>query len=462
VKDKVKAILFPWQKRWVQDRARLKMVVKSTQIGYSFAQAYDCVLDCMEKPKNLWIILSRSERQALEFARKAKEHCKAIGAVARLVENDSFQGTEIKQHVIEFPNSSRIIAVTSNPDTARGYSGNIVLDEFAFHKDSRAVYQAAYGRATRGYRLVIMSTPFGESGRFYELAKQCDLVSQRPPQKKDEVWSGHYADIFMAQAEGLTKVDGSPIDVEELRAGCRDEDTWQQEYCGGFISDATSVIPWEQIVQATHVDAGAELLRPLAGPLGVGYDIARYRDLAVVAAVELVGDVYWMRGLRRMRRATFSEQKQTVGEWVARARRACVDATGMGLPVAEELVMRFGSSKVEAIQFNIASKEVLVTELQRVFQENRIRIPDDRDLHAAIHAVRKYATGTGHFRFDADRTEQGHADEFWALALAVHSLSTPGISVELLPAGLPTAASLIGRDFGYGAGGSAYAAWRGF
>src|SRR5574341_792642 len=145
-----KAILFPWQQRWVADPARLKIAVKSTQIGFSFAEAYADAVECLEQDRNLFAILSRSERQALEFARKAKEHCQAIGAVAKLTENESFEGTEIKQHVIEFPNGSRIIALTSNPDTARGYTGNVVLDEFAFHKDAKAVFAAAYGRATRG------------------------------------------------------------------------------------------------------------------------------------------------------------------------------------------------------------------------------------------------------------------------------------------------------------------------
>lgn len=47
----------------------------------------------------------------------------------------------------------------------------------------------------------------------------------------------------------------------------------------------------------------------------------------------------------------------------------------------------------------------------------------------SLHSVKKYETSTGHFRFDADRTEEtGHADHFWAKALATQAASQPNIA----------------------------------
>src|ERR1035441_5469583 len=135
-----KPILFEYQQRWVKDPNRLKIAVKSTQIGYSFGESYADVVRCIERPNYLRAILSKSEKQALEFARKCADHCKAIGAVAQLTENQSFEGTSMLEHRIEFPNRSRIIVLTSNADTARGYSCDITLDEFAFHRDQKKVY----------------------------------------------------------------------------------------------------------------------------------------------------------------------------------------------------------------------------------------------------------------------------------------------------------------------------------
>ena len=64
----------------------------------------------------------------------------------------------------------------ANPDTARGYTGNIVLDEFAFHGDAHKIYAACFPIITRGYSIEVISTPNGTAGKFYEIAKAAGLV----------------------------------------------------------------------------------------------------------------------------------------------------------------------------------------------------------------------------------------------------------------------------------------------
>src|ERR1051326_7044448 len=41
--------LLPYQRRWVEDRSSLKMVVKARQIGYSFAATLQALLRCLER-----------------------------------------------------------------------------------------------------------------------------------------------------------------------------------------------------------------------------------------------------------------------------------------------------------------------------------------------------------------------------------------------------------------------------
>jgi len=36
----------------------------------------------------------------------------------------------------------------------------------------------------------------------------------------------------------------------------------------------------------------------------------------------------------------------------------------------------------------------------------------------------------GNIRFTAERSEEGHADRFWALALAIHAASSPSGSIN--------------------------------
>ncbi len=77
------------------------------------------MLDCLEK-RTLWIILSRGDRQSLEFMRKVQQHVKVLRIVETNSENSFFSNTEIVQREVKFPNGSRIIALPATPDTARG------------------------------------------------------------------------------------------------------------------------------------------------------------------------------------------------------------------------------------------------------------------------------------------------------------------------------------------------------
>jgi len=55
-----------------------------------------------------------------------------------------------------------------------------VLDEFAFHADSDAIFRVAYRQITRGHNMRILSTPNGQQGRFYRLAKMLGLAEGAP------------------------------------------------------------------------------------------------------------------------------------------------------------------------------------------------------------------------------------------------------------------------------------------
>jgi hypothetical protein len=98
-------------------------------------------------------------------------------------------------------------------------------------------------------------------------------------------------------------------------------------------------------------------------------------------------------------------------------RRACIDATGMGAPLAEALTREFGH-RVEPVVFTAAVKEDLAFRTKRRMEARLTLLPDTREIRRAFSAVKKIVTPSGNLRFDAERTEAGHADEFWAKALA--------------------------------------------
>ena len=435
-------ILLGYQRRWVADRSKLKIWLKSRQIGFSFASTLETTLDCCER-KTLWLVLSAGQRQSLELAQKAKDHIDAIGTIERAAARTTLDqelwgvvdGVEVTQATITFRNDARMLFLPAKPETVRGYSGNVLADEFAFHQNAKQIYASVYPSTTRGYRILVGSTPFGESGMFYDLYSRPNGFSK------------HCTTIYDAIEDGIAESIGADRDeyLQQLRDGCPDDDIWEQEYCCKFLSDATSYIPWEMILGAETDGASIELPEYWipTGDLYLGGDIGRHKDLSVFVLIERVGDVYWIREIKRMRKESFAAQKAHIRSRMTmyRIRRYCQDASGLGMQLAEEMVQEFGESRAEGVTFNLVTKEDMAVRTRRVYEDRRLRAPVDRLFRSAVHAVRRIATAGGHFRFDADRTDAGHADEFWGLSLALLAADGAKISTSFAAPARPSSYS---------------------
>ena len=441
-----KPIFRPYQVRWATDTSRLALAVKSTQIGLSTATgAWAVFKRCLRRPEHTVIFLSRSERQSLELARKTKALIDAYeGIAAQLSENRNFLLTEKRQHQISFSNGSRIIVLAANPDTARGYTGDIVLDEFGFHQDANEIFKSAYGRLTQpGLCLRVLSTPNGAQGKFFDLARRLGLDSgfrphRQPTNSPDSEWSGHWCDVHLAVEEGF------PIDVAQVRAGC-DEDTWLQEYCCNFLAGGSQWIPWDLF--SANVEPGLVVDdNPQGSSLFAGWDVGRgRRDLSLVWFDDLVGDVTITRGVLVMRSMPTPDQTEVVSRIMPRVHRLCIDKTGMGLPIFEAMDTAF-YGKVEGITFTQQTKETMATHTKRRLEERKCRLPetviidgkpDDQIVWQNFRSVRKTTTALGQVRFDAAHDDRfGHADFYWAKCLAEAAAQQPKIFPAIVTPGI--------------------------
>ena len=69
--------------------------------------------------------------------------------------------------------------------------------------------------------------------------------------------------------------------------------------------------------------------------------------------------------------------------------------------------------------FTNDSKERWATDFKILLQRQDITMPRDRDLIGQIHSIKRRVTPSGKVGFDAERSGKGgHADRFWAVALA--------------------------------------------
>lgn len=415
----------PYQKAWLEDQSRFKIGMFTRQGGKTFAGGGEIVDDCYtgwkDDRRTRWVILSRGERQSLEAMTEViKPFTKAYyevyntlvkGGAPRYEESEfrapQEKGPDAVYKALEvvYPNGSRITGLPANPDTARGFSANVLLDEFGFHANSRAIWGALFPVISKtGLKLRVISTPNGKGNKFYELMTATDTV-----------WSRHVIDIYEAVRQGLDR------NIDELRRGMADEDAWAQEYELKWLDEATAWLDYDLIAGVEHPAAGLRGLYQ-GGLCYVGVDIAVRRDLFVIWVCELVGDVLWTREIIARPRISFAEQDQLLAEVVQRYRvvRIRMDQTGMGEKPVEDAKAAHGEMRVEGVLFTGAAKLDMATSLKERFQDRRVRIPaGDVPLRSDLHAIQSRVGLTGVRRLIADGETDGHADRFWAAALAV-------------------------------------------
>ena len=150
--------------------------------------------------------------------------------------------------------------------------------------------------------------------------------------------------------------------------------------------------------------------------------MGRKHDRSVLWVLEKVGDVFWTRVLRVLSDATFTAQEDLLHLLMAgrSVRRLCVDSTGIGGCWPSGCCQRWGH-RVEPVHFSAPVKGELAMPLVRLFQDKLVRIPAAPEVREDLHKVRKVVTAAGNVRLEAPRDDAGHADRFWALALATHA-----------------------------------------
>jgi len=412
-------IFYGYQRRWISSPRRFKTGMFARQTGKTFCTTFEIAKACQESElegkRVRWVILSRGERQAKEAVEEGlKRHCQAMGSIIKAYESDYRGEATYRSQEVEWPGGSRVTALPANPDTARGFSANVFLDEFAFHQDSLKIWAALFPVISAGHKIRVVSTPNGKGNKFYDLMTG-----------KDDLWYRQVTDIYQAVEDGL------PRNIEELRIGLGDPDAWAQEYELQWLDEASAWLDYDLICSCED-DAAGDPDRYEGGKCYAGMDIGIRRDLAVIWVDEMIGDVLWNREVVRMRRATFAEQDAELARVFDRydIDRLCMDQTGMGEKPVEDAKRRYGEYRVEGVLFTGPVKLELATEIKQKFQDRKKRIPVEQDIRNSHHAVKKLVTAAGNPRFDADRTEKGHADEFWADALATHAAGTPAGPIE--------------------------------
>ncbi len=429
---KESSYFLPYQIAWLKDTSRRKIWEKSRRIGATYVQSYEDVRDCVKTPGMPVWFSSADESAAKEYILYCEQWAKIFkkaGDILSLKEEILNKDKDVKALVIRFANGSRIHGLSSNPTAFRSKGGKTNLDEFDWHKDQPKMYAAAKPCVTWGYDLRILSTYQSNASLYAQFVKD---AKKAVSEGKLPVFSLHTVTIFDAVEQGLLdRIMGKPTTqeeretwLEEERQACGDENIWLQEYCCIPVDENDAFLTWDLIRPCENENAGKPEFSG-SGTFFIGNDIGRRHDLAVFWVMEKVGDILWTREVVQLKGASFAAQDDELDRLVDTYNpfRICMDQTGMGEKPVEDAKRRYGEYRVEGVLFTGPAKQELAFGLRRKFEDRQVRIPVDKDIRRSHHAVKKTVTAAGNIRFDADRTDKGHSDEFWSHALAVHGAS---------------------------------------
>jgi len=151
----------PWQAALLRSTATQHLLLCTRQAGKSTTTAALAVWEALYHAPALILLLSPSLRQSSELFKKVMEFHRALPHSVPVKEESALR--------LELVNGSRIIALPGSEATIRGYSGVrlLVVDEAA-RIDDALYYSVRPMLAVSAGRLVMLTTPFGKRGAFFE------------------------------------------------------------------------------------------------------------------------------------------------------------------------------------------------------------------------------------------------------------------------------------------------------
>lgn len=456
-----------WQEAFLADARKFLITLKSRRTGFSFIVAMKGLIKAMDSARFKYVrqFVSYNEEDAKEKINYVKEFYQTIPARYRK-KIASETKTAVEFYDADGKTVSRLISIACRPPRGRG--GDIVLDEMGIYPENlaKAIYTASLPVIARGGCVEIGSTPLGKRGAFYELFT--DKATYKEYTRYTVPWwfaKALCTDVWRAvkeapEMESEERVAHFGTEAMQLIFNSMLLEDFQQEFECTFVDSAMSYISLDLIYANTpgmregdraneligadendrdieeevemeikvFTDADSLVLgydSETHGKIFLGYDVARYRDAAVIFVLGLMPD-----GKKKavaeieMRNKTFEQQRDILRKILKLLPvvRGCIDRTGQGEDTTETLEKEFGSAKIEGVLFNAQSKEELVLGVRSGLEQKEFLLQNDRKFQRQIHSIKRIATSGGGFRYDSTRDKDGHADSFWAFALANYAI----------------------------------------
>ena len=490
--------LLAFQKKLANSVARFVIALWSRQTGKGFTTSFIASRGAMTEPRSKWLIVAPTERQSLETLDKCKDWIKAanLSAAESEEEFDALEkGAKVKAKIIELPNGSKIYALPGKPASLRGFTGYLIIDEFAFFEDQKEVWKAVFAVIVNPMasikRVIITSTPNGQGDMFHKLVDENFL---NPNPKRRVKWEVQKVTIHEAAKEweaagklgtvidektGKERAKTAEEYVEEVREAFDTPEAWPQEFECEFLDASANLLSFDQITAAESVEATEHGFDPNEpGEFYGGFDFGGISDPSIFWFAKKVvetgadgkpveklvtRDVMFIKGLDT------GEQLAAVRSRIDKCVRVCVDYTGPGRGFGDIAAngmpgtdftgwgeydadpKKFLAGKIEKFNFSETSKRELFTPFRLCFGKVcSFLIPHADWIRQDFHAMQMLQSGND-FKFWAPRMSNGHSDGCCAAALCKRAASFGGRTWTFAPEVVET--ETRGIEFGGGSAG---------
>jgi hypothetical protein len=151
----------PWQAKILRGSDKRIILNCCRQAGKSTVAAILSLHRVLFYPLSLILLVSPSLRQSAELFRKVTDFYRLLPIKPKLVEDNKLS--------MQLDNGSRIVSLPGEEANIRGYSNVTLVVEDEASRVSDDLYRAVRPMlaVSRG-QLIMMSTPFGKRGHFYE------------------------------------------------------------------------------------------------------------------------------------------------------------------------------------------------------------------------------------------------------------------------------------------------------
>ena len=407
--------VFPYQDLILNDKNKNVFVCIARQSGKSTLAAILALHYAFFHDNVTVVVVSATKAQSKELILRMKHflNTSRFTVWKHIMPRGKDRADEIELRNKSKTTYSRVISVPAT-DAGRGYTADVVIgDELAFWENGMYMFNQVVEpmtNYTKG-KIIGLTTPNGKQGIAWELYNNpfysvyqfdwrvCPVNTEEEMEKKRKTrtraeFATEYEAKFTESKNAYFSHDDIKNSIENLRLGVPGEGVYAMGVDFGKIKDnAVIMVGKVRNAHDSYKEQVIEVVERIVKPLGTNYD-------AIVAEIKQLHRQF-------------------------RTRIIFVDQTGVGEGPTDFL--RAEGLPVEPVALSLQRKASLLGNLKLLFEQKRIKIPNERDLVDQLELFEYEFTMQGNIQLHAP--EGGHDDEVIALALMAAGLSTEYVPV---------------------------------